>query len=61
MGIRSLIFTALLAVTTAVQGQVLLADSTFTIARQTWIVALPFEVAVAMDSASALNFDAPAT
>ena len=59
MGIRSRFITALLAVTTAVQGQVLLADSTFAIARQTWIVALPFEVA--MDSASALNFDLPAT
>ena len=57
MGIRSLFFTALLAITTAVQGQVLLADSTFTIARQTWIVALPFEVSV--DSANALTFDAP--
>ena len=59
MGIRTLFFTALLAVTTAVQGQVLLADSALTIPRQTWIVALPFEVA--MDSASALNFDLPAT
>ena len=59
MGIRSLFFTALLAVTTAVQGQVLLADSAITIARQTWIVALPFEVS--MDSASAVSFDFPAT
>ena len=59
MGIRTLFFTALLAVTTAVQGQVLLADSALTIPRQTWIVALPFEVT--MDSASALNFDLPAT
>ena len=46
MGIRSLFFTALLAVTTAVQGQVLLADSALAIPRQTWIVALPFEMVV---------------
>jgi len=46
MGIRTLFFTALLAVTTAVQGQVLLADSALAIPRQTWIVALPFEMVV---------------
>ena len=55
MGIRTLFFTALLAVTTAVQGQVLLADSALTIPRQTWIVALPFELGV--DSAETFSFD----
>ena len=57
MGIRTLFFTALLAVTSAVQGQVLLADSALTIPRQTWIVALPFELAV--DSTEAFAFEAP--
>ncbi|MGA1777852.1 MAG: hypothetical protein ACO39W_03625 [Schleiferiaceae bacterium] len=57
MGIRTLFFTALLAVTTAVQGQVLLADSALTIPRQTWIVALPFELGV--DSAETFSFESP--
>jgi len=57
MGIKNLFFTALLAVTSAVQAQVILADTALTIPRQTWIVALPFEADV--DSTDGMTFDAP--